>query len=712
MIPLLLLDFRSFSGGAITQNKLSQSALEYGMKFFLNLILFTTSAAWSADLDVISAGSRSSGLKIKSSGVPTFEVSSKAQIPTLKIGEERTVKENVNDWIPPVKPQNSFSGVKKAIEITTVNIDSKKNRPENVKSASVFVSPQTISKIPDIKELAQVAEPSFNESNPTPKQIKDFTSNDFKLIEGLIFLQIHKNYDMALPILSELFNDKNLRQEALFYYAEAARKLGLPKEFRNSLYLVAKESKDKELKSDAVKELVENIKILDFYDVKEIEPLVLANEVDISTNDAYNFYRAKHFLEQGNLGQVEDAVTLIPEKSDYYNDALFISALFNYRQGQIDKAAQLLEQVLKRTTKDNPIHTTAAITRARIHFQKNQFKEAFDTYLEVDKSNNFWLQAMVEQSWTQVLVKDYEGAAGNMFSLHSDFFKNAYNPESNVVRTVAYLNLCQFGDAQSVLQNLGRKYGPLYGKLLAYSQAHKNSADYYSSVRAWLKSPQQKEVDGLPRSFIVEWARHPSYVNIQENINSYEDEISNFNKITLNLIQREKDLLKLQNETNKQLSEARIKMNDPKANKEALKDQESSLVKTLSALKYESANINRARNQVKVVRELASARLEKDKIGLRSLASDTLKKRFNKMVDDLKSLIEQNEVLQYEIYAGAGEHIRYQTAGGEVNKDPREQLKVEKNKAMKWSFKGEIWEDEIGHFRSSLKSACPPEDTK
>ena len=40
------------------------------------------------------------------------------------------------------------------------------------------------------------------------------------------------------------------------------------------------------------------------------------------------------------------------------------------------------------------------------------------------------------------------------------------------------------------------------------------------------------------------------------------------------------------------------------------------------------------------------------------------------------------------------------------------QLKVEKNKEMKWSFKGEIWEDEIGHFRSSLKSVCPPEDTK
>lgn len=676
------------------------------------ILLFLTSSALAADLDVVSPGSKPSGLKIKSSGVPTFDAQPNGKIPLLKVGTERTLKENVKDFNAPQAPEAKFTSVKKAAEIALTKLDAKKTGPEVVKPAQVFVSAQTISKVPDIKNLSDVAEPTFTESTPTTKEIKLLSNNDLKFIEGLIFLQIHGNNDMALPILSELFSDKNLRHEAQFHYAEAARELGLPKEFRNSLYSVAKEAKEADLKKAAVLELVNNIKVLDVYDVKEIEPLVQQSEVDISTNDAYNFYRAKHFLEQGNLGQVEDAVTLIPEKSPYYNDALFISGLFNYRQGQVDKAAGLFEQVIKRTTKDEGIHTTAAITRARIHFQKNQFKEAFKAYLEVDKSQNFWLQGMVEQSWSQIMVKDFEGAAGNMFSLHTDFFKNAYNPESYVVRTVAYLNLCQFGDAQSVLQNLGRKYAPLYGKLAAYKQAHKAPADYYESVRAWLKAPQQKEVDGIPRSFIVEWARHPSFMNIQGNINTYEDEISNFNKITLNLIQREKDILKLQNETSKKLSDVRSKLNDPKSNKDIVKGEETEIVRQLSALKYESNNINRARNQVKVIRDVASQRLEKDKLALRQVASETLKKRYDKMVEELKNLIDQNEVLQYEIYAGAGEHIRYQTAGGEAGKDPREQLKVEKNKEMKWSFKGEIWEDEIGHFRSSLKSVCPPEDTK
>lgn len=677
----------------------------------ITLTIGTLTVAQAADLTVTQPASKSSGLKVKSSGVPTFDFAPNQAIPKLKVGSERVLQATVPALVIPPAPTAKFQGIKKSAETPPIGA-AKLAAPEAVKAPQVFVSTQTISKVPDVKELKAVGEPQFSEPNPTTKELKTFSANEFKMIEGLIFLQVHGNNDMALPILSEIFKDKDLRQEAMFHYAEAARKLGLPKEFRNSLLTVAKETKDAELRRDAAVELTKHISILDVSDIKDIEPLAQANDVDVTANDAYNFYRAKYFLEQGNLGQVEDALTLIPEKSSYHNDALLISALFNYRQGQIDKAQQFLEQVLKKADKSHPVRTVAAITLARIHFQKNKFKEAFDTYLEVDKGHPFFLQAMVEQAWTQILVKDFEGAAGNMFPLHTDFFKNAYNAESYVVRTVAYLNLCQFGDAQNVLQNLGRKYAPIYGKLEAYKAQHKNSADYYETVRGWLKSPEQKEVDGLPRSFIVDWARHPSYVNIQKNINTYEDEISNFNKITLNLVQREKDVLNLQNETNKELSNIRIKLTDAKANvnKDLLKQDEERLTRRLSALKYESANINRARNQVKVVRDLASQKLENEKKSLRTVAAETLKKRYDKMVAELKALIDQNEVLQYEIYAGAGEHIRYQTAGGEVNKDKRDELKVEKSKAMKWSFKGEIWEDEIGHFRSSLKSVCPPDE--
>jgi hypothetical protein len=661
-----------------------------------------------ADVQVVSAGTKSSGLKIKSSGVPTSELAPSARIPKLKIGEERKLKSSVPELKLPPRPEKKTFEVKRAPELPSPVPEGRGDSVETVLPAQSFASRQTLAKIPEIKPLALIPEPRSNEPVVKLKELRPLTPQQLKFAEALVLLEMQKNNELALALFTEFFKDPELRHEALLFYAEAARNLGLPKEFRHSLLTLTRETKSRELKSDAVTQLTRHILLLETLDVRDIEPLVQQTEIDISTNDAYNFYRAKYFLEKGDLGQVEDAVSLISESSPYSNQARLMSALFHYRQGQPDKAASLLDQVLTKADKGNEVRTLAALTRARLYFQKNQFKEAFQTYLEVDKSDPSWLQAMVEQSWAQIMVKDYEGAAGNMFSLHSDFFKNAFNPESYVVRTVAYLNLCQFGDSQNVLQNLGQKYAPLYGRMSAYQSAHKSNSDFYETVRAWLKNPDQREVDGLPRSFIVEWARHPAFISLQKNINSYEDEISNFNQVTLNIIQREKEILKLQNELNKELSEVRMKRQDSRQNGEILQSQEKILVRDLASLKYESNQLNWARGQIKSVREASTRQLEKDKSEIRNLAAATLKNRFEKLQTELKALLDQNEVLQYEIYSGAGEHIRYQTAGGEVSKEDRTQLKVEKNKAMKWSFKGEIWEDEIGHFRSSLKNVCPP----
>ena len=40
----------------------------------------------------------------------------------------------------------------------------------------------------------------------------------------------------------------------------------------------------------------------------------------------------------------------------------------------------------------------------------------------------------------------------------------------------------------------------------------------------------------------------------------------------------------------------------------------------------------------------------------------------------------------------------------------RPELKAQESKSQTWGFKGEIWEDEIGHYRSSLKNVCPKDD--
>ena len=102
---------------------------------------------------------------------------------------------------------------------------------------------------------------------------------------------------------------------------------------------------------------------------------------------------------------------------------------------------------------------------------------------------------------------------------------------------------------------------------------------------------------------------------------------------------------------------------------------------------------------------------EKDKI--KAEAAIALHNKYKEAMDTLTAILEQKDVLAYEIYSGAGEHLRYQMAGGKANdRNPSQALSPEAQKSYKWKFRGEVWEDEVGHYRSSLTNVCPDQIAK
>lgn len=665
----------------------------------------------------------SSDLQIKSSLVPTFSVYQKKlvkgkvevmkvkNIPRLDIGEEREV--SASDLAPlkiPEVRELKFQGVRPrpSPEVITFTL-----RPFNdiAGNAKALTSADAFNKIPDVKVLNPIGSPQIQEPAPQLNPLAEMKPNDYKMLQALIFLEVQKNYELAMGLLAELIQDPEHRIEALYLYAMTAKGLGLNSEFRQYMIQVAQESKDKTWQQKATEALVNNITILETTDIGLIDPLVNKYELDITKNDNYQITRAKYYSEQGQLGMMEDALIFIDEKSSRFPEALLLNALFNYRQGKVDEAIVHLDRLMQVTenNKSLELRSVGALTLGRIQFQKSLYKEAFQSYLKVDKSNPLWLQAMVEQAWTQIMGEDYEGAAGNMFSLHTDFFKNAFAPESYVVRTVGYLNLCQYGDGVQVLNEMKHRYSPWKKKLDNYISAHKQSISYYDTVKMWLKNSDLKEVDGLPRSFIVELARHPAYMTLQKHINAYEDEVQKFNRIALTLVKKERELIAKQSNALKDLSEAKKKIGSSGSPSPQVAETIQVAEKKLMSFKIQHHIAKKARTSIKNLRDTGLARIEKEKSSLRDKAAKALEVRFKDMLANLDKVLDQNDVLQYELYSGAGEHIRYQMAGGEVNEKERPELKVEKEKSLNWKFKGEIWEDEVGHYRSSLKNVCPQE---
>lgn len=664
----------------------------------LSAILIATQAqaGSGSTLSVTSPGrAPEARLKVKSSRVPTYSLSDKSggkvkSIPKLDIGEEARLSADgiAPLTLPEAKAEAQLSPLRKRPSPEVVTTPTMKNMPAFTK-AKALTTIENIGHIPQVKDLTAAPEIKAKESDPKVEKIQEMKPNDYRLLEALIFLEIHQKYELAMGLLADLIKDPQHHIEALYHYGLTAKGLGLNSEFREAMIKVSKESKSKEWKVHAAEQLVKNADLLEVADIRNVEPLVQQAEIDTTGQDQYHLIRAKYFLNDGQLTQVDESLSLISDKSPQHTEAMLVSGIFNYRRGKLDNALADLQEVMKISDRRWPLRSVAAITMARMYFQKSQFKDAFQAYLEVDKSDALWLQAMVEQAWTQILSEDYEGAAGNMFSLHTDFFKNAFSPESYVVRTVGYLNLCQYGDGMHVLEEMKRRYAPWKGKMEAYRTSHKQGSAYYDTVKAWLKNSDLKEVDGLPRAFIVELARHPGFLKVQSQINDLEDEMSRFNQVTLNLVKRDRELLERQNQVIKEAKTA--------------EEREA----RLAPLKLEQQIAKKARTSIAEMRAAAVKRMDKEKVGLREEASAALQGRYKDIAAALDKTLEQNEVLSYEVYAGAGEHIRYQMAGGDISKKDHQELKVQDGKSLNWKFKGEVWEDEVGHYRSSLKNVCP-----
>ncbi|MBC7742837.1 MAG: hypothetical protein H7061_11620 [Bdellovibrionaceae bacterium] len=680
--------------------------------FSLALVLVTITAQAETVLKIKAAGRRpASNIKYRQSGVPAFDLVQKKggqvykvkEIPKLDIGQESEIAaaEFKLSLPPPRDLKLPEVAAKKSPDM--VKIPEVKVLP--IGETKKIVDESKMSAIPPVAPLNLVNDPLIATPEVTLVNLVEITPDEFKMLQALIFLEYQKKYDLAMSLFVELMEKPDYRTQALYHYAETAFGMGLYSEFRQKMIQVTKETKDLTLKKLAVENLVKNVSALETTDIALIDPLVEAFDLDITTNDTYLLKQAKHYAKKGDLGRLENALSFITPKSPLYPESLLLKAIFNYRQGKVEEAITDLETSwpLIEDKKKDAMRNLSALTLARLYFQKGDYPLAYKTYLKIDKSSPSWLQGMVEQAWTQILAGDNEGAAGNMFSLHTDFFRKAYAPDTYIVRTVGYLNLCQFGDGMNVLNDLKKRYAPVQEKLEAFQKNNQDPVKYYELVKTWLKNSDQQEVEGVPRSFIVELARHPVYTSLQKQLNNYEDENSKFNKITIDLIRKER--------------EARLKMLQAKNSLSVMKREGASsetlrrTEQTYLAVGVEHMIISRAREGIKKMRLAAIERLDKEKDMLRTQAAKNLQARFGEFITALNHLVDQKEVLSYEIYSGAGEHIRYQMAGGEIKERAPTALKPEDDESYKWKFKGEVWEDEIGHYRSSLKNVCAPDDT-
>lgn len=435
---------------------------------------------------------------------------------------------------------------------------------------------------------------------------------------------------------------------------------------------------------------------LSSFQVKGIDPNFVKNSDSIKAKILSDFEKS-HYKEV--ISKVEK---LEPTQDNYKFLILKILSLSGLQKNE---EALSYAQEIEKVAPANEL-TILNVLKARLYLKMQMPTEAMTALQQMPKEHPLWLESMQDLGWAQLHAQDFSGAIGNMYSLHTPYFRYVYQPQSYVVRTIGYLNLCQYGDAYRSLtegEQKAQAWSAAIQKPQPLSLLVKNFVQAESSTKTW----------ALPSEILRELARHRGFINLQKEINRLVGSQTQFKGIESKLTKLFKES---QERAAKNQKELKKLVADLKEAKKLNKLTEAQRLERLYEFQQESYyarmfEYQLAKNSLEGFKAYLPT-VEKNYSNLyasyEAQIENVLQKRFKEIGKELTQLIDQNELLRYEVFAGSGEDIRYQAAGGAIDgTSGRLPATYRPSKSLQWTFDGEIWEDEIGHYRSSLINNCP-----
>jgi len=643
------------------------------------------------------------------------------KIPELNIGSEAvldsdTLKEFVVEPLPLVK----FTDIK-ALDSPELLSDLKFK--QELGESVILAKDQVVIDIPILTEKEKVTSEKIDklvykldsEFQVVEMPVNKLNEEELKMLRAMILFEKKDQCHIASGIFSDLTNSENyqVKESSRFYLGLCLHEMRLPSEALHYLLKIIR-ANDVRYTAAAIAASVEEIQLQHENDVAEA--ILSVKDVKLYPADKISdvhYLLAKYFIKKDQPEKALDHAQKVQPKNVHYYKAQYIASVAEYVVGKLDASLKrqneiAAELIRKNTNKD--ILALIQVNTGRVAFQKGKYKDSLEAFRKVPKDHPVWMQALTEQAWAQLQYKDAAGAIGNMHSIHSPYFESVFKHESYVVRSIGYLNICQYADAYKSLAYLEHKYLPWLAKMEEYNKKS-DLKKVYQTVATYLQGKSSMNVDNVPYQALREVARQRDFLNAQDSINQLIDEHGGY-AFVKRLIEKDKiNLLARRNATITKIAQIQQKIkkikNTPSAPRqsEAWRFELTNLEDFLSIYEFKVLTLKESLTGIERLAPVAQERIAKSKNEIRVQAGKILKQNFTQLIRDLKKNLDNNELIKYEIYADSGENIRYQVAGGKVG-GPSKLSESRKPTGMNWDFDGEFWEDEIGNYRSSLKNNC------
>lgn len=379
------------------------------------------------------------------------------------------------------------------------------------------------------------------------------------------------------------------------------------------------------------------------------------------------FLMGRYKYQQGEFVEAIDLFRLVNANSPWYVQAKFFEGISHVRLHKAQPAIAAFRAILTTVEEEQAVGVTdeqrmkdlAWLSLARVYYSaSNRVDEAtgdravdgrvlgnaIEAWNRIDRSSEYWLDALFEESWAFFLADEYSRSLGNIHTLLSPYFKEAYYPEALVLKSVVFFANCQMDNASATVSQFHDRYDPVKTELEQVLARYEDNTQFFE----FLERVRQDKANLSPR--------------IKGIVSS---------ALSDRTLLRHLEYHRVLGEEEKRLEEAPGNFRDSSVGARVLQD--ITLAKSFAI----------------------------------DQAGDLARSRYNRLIEELQDLLNQIDTVDLEIatYQRGQLSQELQQQQLEAARVGRGRVEVDEEHQV-WPFDGEYWRDELGFYRQQVTSQC------
>ncbi|MGF1469690.1 MAG: hypothetical protein ACFCGT_26500 [Sandaracinaceae bacterium] len=221
--------------------------------------------------------------------------------------------------------------------------------------------------------------------------------------------------------------------------------------------------------------------------------------------------------QQQNFDEAIRLFQLVNRESDYYVYARFFEGISHVRQRSAQPSIAAFRAIIEAIGEGvSGVEDTsrmldlAWLSLARVYYTASNrtdpetgdtavdgrlLSNAVEAWNRIDVGSEYWLDSLFEESWAFFLANEYSRAMGNIHTLYSPFFDDAYYPEALVVKAVIFFTACQIENTEAIIQQFHDRYDPVQSELEATLAQFQDNTQFFT----FLQRVRAGEADLGPR---------------------------------------------------------------------------------------------------------------------------------------------------------------------------------------------------------------------